>query len=232
MSPKLRRSEGPGRPVSDPDRDARALLLSAAAGLFAEHGVAATTFANIATRAGFTPAMMHYYFRDRDELLDALVAERILPFIHHVWEPVQAGDDPAESLREVIRRLVDVTRREPWIPNTWMREILNESGLLRQRVFRHLPLEKIQTVGEAIAAGQQKGDLNPDLHPLLSVFSALGLVMLHMTTAQVWAELLHRPPASADEIRRHITALVLDGLKHPPRPARKTKRATASRRKS
>ena len=41
--------------------------------LFARQGVAATTFAAIAKRAGLTPAMMHYYFKAREHLLDCVV---------------------------------------------------------------------------------------------------------------------------------------------------------------
>ena len=60
---------GPGRPTASRERNARDLLLTAAAELFSQQGVAATTFAMIAQRAGLTPAMLHYYFKDREELL-------------------------------------------------------------------------------------------------------------------------------------------------------------------
>ena len=81
---------GPGRPAASLERNARDLLLTAATELFAEQGVAATTFAMIAKRAGLTPAMLHYYFQDREELLDVVVEERIARVIAHVWEPVEA----------------------------------------------------------------------------------------------------------------------------------------------
>lgn len=206
----------PGRPAAKPGRDARVLLIDAAARLFAEQGVAATSFTTVARRAKLTPAMVHYYFRDRDELLDAVVAERIVPVIAFVWEPLQPGDDPGAMIRGLIDRLVEATKREPWLPTTWVREILNESGLLRQRVFQHIPMEKVRTLGDAIRAGQRKHVLNRNLHPLLSVFSVLGLVMLQMATVTVWAELFHRPTPTAEQLRRHLTALVLDGLTHNP----------------
>jgi AcrR family transcriptional regulator len=169
---KSRQSEKPGRPVADPDRDARELLLTAATKLFAEHGVAATSFAAIAKRAGMTPAMVHYYFADRGELLDAVVEERLCPFIAYVWDPVKPGSDPVELIRGIVERLLAGIERAPWVPSAWMREILNEGGLLRGRVLRRIPVEKVQIVGVAIRAGQAAGTLNPDLDPLLAVFSA------------------------------------------------------------
>ncbi|MGC2109852.1 MAG: TetR/AcrR family transcriptional regulator [Candidatus Korobacteraceae bacterium] len=205
---------GPGRPAASQERNARDLLLTAAAELFSEQGVAATTFAMIAKRAGLTPAMLHYYFRDRDELLDLVVEERIARVIAHVWEPVEAGPNASDLIRGIVERLLDGIEQMPWIPSTWMREILNEGGLLRDRVLCRLPFEKVRMVAKAVARGQSRQGLNPELDPLLTVFSTLGLVMLHMATVSFWAETFHRKPLSRQAMRRHITGLLLDGLQH------------------
>ena len=215
------KSDRPGRPAFSVDRDARAQLLAAAAELFAEHGVAATSFALVAKHAGLTPAMVHYYFKERDQLIDAFVDERLVPFIAYVWDPVQSGDDAPGMIGGVVQRLLTAIERAPWIPSTWMREILNERGLLRTKVLGRLPLDKVRLVGEAVRAGQASHTLNPELDPLLAVFSALGLVMLHMATIKVWGETFHRPPLTTEAMRRHITALLLDGLCHPPRSSSK-----------
>lgn len=205
---------GPGRPAASQERNARDLLLTAAAELFSEQGVAATTFAMIAKRARLTPAMLHYYFKDRDELLDVVVEERIARVIAHVWEPVEAGQNASDLIRGIVERLLDGIEQMPWIPCTWMREILNEGGLLRDRVLCRLPFEKVRIVAEAVARGQTRQGLNPELDPLLTVFSTLGLVMLHMATVSFWAEAFHRKPLSRQAMRRHITGLLLDGLQH------------------
>lgn len=204
----------PGRPSANGKRDARECLLNAATELFAAQGVAATTFAMIAKRAGLTPAMLHYYFKNRDQLLDAVVEERLLRLVSHVWNPVQVNADAAESVRGIVARLLEGIEQMPWIPSTWMREVLNEDGLLRERMLRHLPYRKIQSVAETIAAGQKRKFLNPELDPLLTVFSTLGLVMLHMASVKVWSQAFHREPLSRQSIQRHITGLLLDGLRH------------------
>ena len=214
----------PGRPVANPDRDARELLITAATELIAERGVAATSFSTIAKRAGLTPAMVHYYFRNRERLLDAIVEERLCPFIAYVWSPVEPAGDPAETIRGVVGRLLLGIKRMPWVPSAWMREILNEGGLLRGRVLRRLPHEKVRIVAKAIRRGQSDQTLNPNLNPLLVVFSMLGLVMVHMATVSVWAEIFHRRPVSQKAMGRHITGLLLDGLRHCPGSPRKNAR--------
>jgi len=213
----------PGRPAASLERDARVLLLAAATDLFAEHGVAATTFAMIAKRAGLTPAMVHYYFIDRDQLLDAVVEERIAPLIASVWGPVTANDAPAEIIRGVVERMLSGIEQMPWIPSTWMREVLNEGGLLRSRVFRHLPFNKLKLLGKSVAGGQANKAINPSLHPGLIVFSTIGLVMLHLATVRFWAEIFESKPPNVEALRLHITGLLLNGL-HPEATARTVRR--------
>ncbi len=203
---------GPGRPAASLERDARELLLAAATDLFAEHGIAATTFAMIANRAGLTPAMLHYYFKNREQLLDVVVEERLAPLIASVWNPVEADAAPEEVIRGIVERMLAGIDRMPWIPSTWMREVLNEGGLLRNRMLRLLPFDKIKILSEAVARGQASQRINPSLDPGLIIFSIIGLVMLHMATVRLWAEVFARKTPSRDTICRHITGLLLNGL--------------------
>jgi hypothetical protein len=134
--------------------------------------------------------------------------------VSHVWNPVEVGADAAESIRGIVERLLEGIEKMPWIPSTWMREVLNEDGLLRERMLRHLPYPKVQSLAESIASGQKRKSVNPELDPLLTVFSTLGLVMLHMASVKVWSQAFHREPLSGRSIQRHVTGLLLDGLRH------------------
>lgn len=220
-NPPRKPKRSPGRPVAGADGDAREQLLSAATELFARQGVAATSFAAIAKRAGLTPAMMHYYFKDRDHLLDCVVEEKIAPLIASVWSPVERGATPEELIRGIVERLVAGIEHNPWIPSTWMREVLNEGGLLRGRVLRRLPFERVRILSWAVARAQIKGEIQAGVDPVLIVFSMLGLVMLHLATAPFFAQAFHRKEPSPQAIGRHITALLLDGLKPSVRKPRK-----------
>jgi len=218
---------GPGRPASTSGVYAREKLLEAATELFAKQGVAATTFAMIAERAGLTPAMLHYYFRDRGQLLDAVVEERLAPLIRSVWGPVEEDAAPAAILSGVVERLLAGIEKIPWAPSTWMREVLNEGGLLRTRVLRYLPFEKIGALSRSVASAQAAGRVNPDLDPGLIVFSTIGLAMMHMATIKLWAEIFRRKIPGRDAVRRHITGLLLSGI----RPGAAMKRKPSLERK-
>ncbi|WP_312543154.1 TetR/AcrR family transcriptional regulator [Achromobacter mucicolens] len=213
----------PGRPPRPENATARANLLDLATQLFAAQGVAATTIANIAQRAGVTPAMLHYYFKSRDQLIDAVVLERIVPVIGYVWAPVPlepggaaggpAADgppaggtpapplpDPASAARgfitEIVGRVVQSATEKPWLPSLWMHEVVNEGGQLRDRVLRHLPSDRLQAFAGLIAECQRRGAITPGVEPRLVFLSILGMTLLPLATSNLWRRIWQNDPVA------------------------------------
>ena len=202
-----------GRRARTPDSDARAQLLDAAIALFAERGIANTTVAQIAAAGHVTSAMIHYWFDTRERLLDAVVEERLAPLFRTIWDPVDVErGEPLELVRGIVGRMFDVTARMPWLPSLWLREIINEGGLLRERALRHIPLQRVAGFGQNIARGQSRGEVNPQLQPLLVFNSILALVMLPQATAKIWRRI--NPTLTLDRatLEEHVTALLMQGI--------------------
>ncbi len=228
MNPAAPRARRPGRPPRPDSAAMRERLLDTATALFAEQGVAATTIAHIAARAGVTPAMVHYYFRNRGQLIDAVVDERLAPVIAHVWEPVPADDavtaDPAAAAREclvlIVQRLAHSAAQRPWLPPLWLHEVVNEAGQLRERVLRHLPAARLHRLTALIEQGQRQGVIRPGVEPRLAVLSILGLTLLPLATANLWRRLWPEGARAidADAIAAHALAVLAGGLfiPHPP----------------
>ncbi|WDR86637.1 TetR/AcrR family transcriptional regulator [Burkholderia ambifaria] len=210
-----------GRRPSVEDFDLRDHMLDVAIQLFAEHGIAATTVAQIAAAAGVTSAMVHYYFTNREQLLDAIVEERLAQVIAFVWRPTapQIENDPFALVAELVDRFFDVTHRMPWLPSIWLREIVHEGGLLRERMVRRIPLEHVGRFAERIRAAQQAGTLNPSLEPAFLFHSIIALVMLPLATAKLWQSARGLPPIDRDVLHRHVRALLGSGMQ-PPLTAR------------
>ncbi|WP_375592041.1 TetR/AcrR family transcriptional regulator [Chitiniphilus eburneus] len=207
-----------GRPLATAEQDVRASLLDAALVRFAERGIAATSMAQIAKQAGVTPAMVHYYFSNRDRLLDALVEERVAPLIEQVWAATDDEvADPRLLLQGVIARMIAGVASRPWLPPLWIGEILNESGLLRARLFARLPLPRLRALAESLGALQARGDLHPDINPQLVFVSVLGLAMLPFAAAGQQRRLPIGLTLEPDAVARHATALLLHGLRPAPR---------------
>ncbi|NQD95302.1 TetR/AcrR family transcriptional regulator, partial [Pseudomonas sp. CrR25] len=153
----------PGRPTGDspPQRER---LLDVAAAAFAHSGIKATSLRGIAQQAGVTPALVNYYFGNKQRLVDAMIEERFLPLVKGVAAGLhEAGDDPRELVGRFVRDMSQMVVAHPWIPPLWVREILCEGGLLREQLASRIaPLVPL-LLAQRFAAAQARGALNPGL---------------------------------------------------------------------
>ena len=132
MYAKVRRKKAeprrPGRPRAD-EANQRERLLDAAVVCFAGDGIAATSLRTIALQAGVTPALVHYYFGSKEQLVEAFIAERMTPVAAALRESLlAAGPDPRALMAAFVRGMHDLVARFPWWPALWVREVLNEKG--------------------------------------------------------------------------------------------------------
>ncbi len=75
-------------------------ILRSAASLFGELGVAGTTMSRLATEVGLGQSSLYYYFRNRDEVVAALVARANVVSLDLVRAVAASGDPaPAKLLR-------------------------------------------------------------------------------------------------------------------------------------
>jgi TetR/AcrR family transcriptional regulator len=212
----LRRSIG--RPRQAAGVDARELLLDAAIALFAESGVAGTTIAAIAARAGVTSAMVHYYFTNRDQLVDAVARERLLPTVNAVWAPVLATKDLVPMLRGLVQRIFKAAEANPWLPSLWLREIVSEGGQLRAPLLKNLRFEYVQHLIKTVTAAQRRGEIDPHIEPRLVVVSVLGTTLLPLAASRMWQQVPVLQGVTREDVTRHVEALLVSAFsKHRPR---------------
>lgn len=206
----------PARASAKRDDTTREQLLDAATALFAERGIAATTIAQIAAHVGVTSAMVHYYFKTRDQLLDAIVEERIMRFDAFVWDSFTGSEvDPISLIKGLVAQLIKACEIMPWLPPLWIREIVNEGGFLREKLLQRISVDRQKKFVECIAAGQKRGEVNEDIDPRFLFMSIIGLTLLPLAAAKIWNRVPILEGLGKDDLARHVTALLMHGLINP-----------------
>ena len=201
--------------------DVRAKLLAAAVRLFADQGVAGTTVAEIAARAGVTSAMVHYYFKTKDLLLDAVVAEKLVgEFIASIAGVIdRGGSDPLALVERLVWRIVEASDAWPWLPPLWVREVVSQGGALREKLIQRVDLGVPERFKTVLAAAQQAGRVNPGIHPQLTFMSVIALTMLPLSMAKDWDRIPLIGRVSKQDLGRHVVALLKHGLAAAPAKA-------------
>ncbi len=185
-APRLRKPRRPGRPLTDA-ADLRTRMLDAAVACFAERGIAATTLRAIAMAAEVTPALLHYYFQSKDKLVQVLLEERVAPFVAVSVAPLLK---PLPSPRATLRKFLETHMRNlaanPWMPRLMVREVLSEGGSLREHMQAQFSTVLSPKTLMLIVAAQKKGEIRPDLSPLLVGISLISLAVFPFAAAPVW----------------------------------------------
>jgi AcrR family transcriptional regulator len=212
-TPKKRRRRARGRPRAA-DTDQRERLLDAAIRCFTQRGIAATSLRSIAQDAGVTPALVHYYFGNKQQLLDAFVAERLLPLVAEVAGGLRsAGDATARALVVAfVHGMHAAVERAPWWPALWVREVIGENGALRDVLFGDYAGRVPQVLAARFAELKKRGQLAADLDPRLLMVSLIGLTLFPLAAAPIWRRVFDASDIDAALLERHTLALLDHGL--------------------
>jgi AcrR family transcriptional regulator len=164
---RARRSVRPpeARPREASKQETRDALIAAATAELAEKGLETASLDAICARAGFTRGAFYVHFRDRDELVVAVV-DRILTDLFD--DVIPAGEGAEDLERTVARYVAMVAGQAPAVRGTkgWRHHqtlaACVRSPALRER-YASLQLEAISRVAKAARAGQRAGSVREDV---------------------------------------------------------------------
>jgi AcrR family transcriptional regulator len=146
-------------------QETREALIAAAVVEMAEKGIDGASLDAICARAGFTRGAFYVHFKDRDDLVVAVVERHLQSF----FDQVIAGNDAPEDLERTIAQYVStVVAMAPTLRNRkeWRFHhtlaACARSPVIRER-YASLQYEAIARVKRAAEAGQREGTIRRDV---------------------------------------------------------------------
>ena len=181
----------------------RGLLLTAAADEFAERGLDASV-ADIARRAGVGKGTVFRHFATKDDLLAAIVLDRI-DALNAVGERLLDAADPGAALLEFLTVAAHQRQQRDL-------SFLQEAGELNAEVTR-VRAQMFHTVHTLVARAREHGAVRADV-------TGTDIILLMCAPNYVTS---YVPDASPDLWQRYL-AIIFDGLRpegahplpHPP----------------
>ena len=124
----------PVPPASERDGQTEQRILDAAHAVFLRHGTAGARMQDIAAAAGVNQALLHYYFRTKARLSEAVfhrAATQLLPSVIQVM----ASDEALErKVARVVALELDHLSRTPYLPGYIISELTHHPERVRQLV--------------------------------------------------------------------------------------------------
>jgi AcrR family transcriptional regulator len=137
--------------MTDTDKNTEALILDAAKRVFLNKGFGGARMQEIADEAGINKALLHYYFRSKDKLFDAIFREAFMEFTPRIGELILSDKPFLEKIWGFVDVYIEMLLANPHVPIFVMSElhqnpqrlisIVQNSGIQPQVFFEQVRQE-------------------------------------------------------------------------------------------
>lgn len=165
----------------EPGGRTRDALLDAAEGLFARKGFEATTIKEIGAAADLNPALLYYYFGNKEDLYRAVLTRIIGELVRLGQARVDAASSPVDAIRGVVETQAAFLIAHPTAPKLFVREMLDHGARRGEQAILQLAAGLFTRLCEVIEAGQRSGVFRPDVEARFAAVSIISqMVYFHL----------------------------------------------------
>jgi TetR/AcrR family fatty acid metabolism transcriptional regulator len=200
--------------------DKRQLILDAAIKVFADKGYHGTRISDIARQAEIAYGLVYHYFKNKEDILDAIFFERWGGFIEAVESIAADGRPLAKRLLSIAEIILSSYRER----SEWVKVLVFEI----QRTQRFADPERVKVVGQLfnviagmLREGQETGELRREVDPDLACYIFIGGLDIVVTS-----RVLDLIPVKGEEgeyfgqIASTVVDLFLNGMVGADSPSR------------
>jgi TetR/AcrR family transcriptional regulator len=105
------------------DGDTEQRILDAAHVVFVRRGTAGARMQEIAAEAGVNQALLHYYFRNKEQLARAAFERAGKNFMPAVIQVIASAGELEEKVRRIVRLEIEHLKRAPYLPGYIIGEV-------------------------------------------------------------------------------------------------------------
>lgn len=146
--------------MSAPEPQTEALIREKAKILFFQKGFLNATTQEIADEAGVNRALIHYYFRSREQLLDTLLEEIVNEKKARVRPILQSDARFREKIAEYIEVIIDHGFKYPYLENFIITEIARNPEKVKMLCFKD-KLRSSELIKDQLNEEIKKGSIAP-----------------------------------------------------------------------
>jgi TetR/AcrR family transcriptional regulator len=199
-----------------PDTESR--IFDAALGVFAQKGRDGARMQDIADRAGINRALLHYYFRSKDQLYQACFSHLFEQFVQSYQAFLPTDGTFGDTLKAFIHNYIDYVASHLDMARLVLNENLSGGTLLGEHLQRAFATKGSpqQRMEQAILRAVEAGEIAP-VDPrqlILTVISSCIFVFLMAPTVKMMN------PAARDDFegfiearKAHVFQVIYHGLR-------------------
>jgi AcrR family transcriptional regulator len=195
----VRREGDKELPLGPKARRTREAVLAAAAERFGEQGYQRTTVADVAEAAGVSLGTVYQYFRDRSDLVAALIQRAVGAMLDR--DTTWRASEGREGLERVIGNFVRIYTHDAALAGVWEEVCHVDDDLARLR--RQIGRTFTSSVERQLERAAEAGLVRNDIDPAIAARALTGMVDRYCYVTYVFD-----PPPSPPSADESVATLV------------------------
>lgn len=183
------------------EQSMESIILETAERLFLDKGFALTSTTEIAREVGCNQALVHYYFRTKEQLFIRIFEEKIKIFAGAFFSIDEKPGTFLEKLKRKIEAHFDIIARNPKIPFLLINEITTNPQRIQalHKSIGDYPTEIIRKMSEELNEAIARGEVRP-ITVLDLILTVLSLNVLPQLLRPILEEVMPLPPEEVQKL--------------------------------
>ena len=189
------------------DRDTEKDIIQAARKIFQKKGFKETTMRDVAAEANVNMAMLHYYFRSKENLFFLVLDEAFRLLVEKIVTILTNDSlDIFEKIRAIVKEYITFFSEKPYLPQFIMGEMIRNPEWIRKRMVQNMSfLIVFRTFSEQVEKEYEKGTIQH--------ISALSLLLNIMSLCVFPAIVKPIVQDNSDAAKTSVFDLVIENRK-------------------
>lgn len=151
-------------------------IAQAALNLIATHGLKNLSISGVARRVGIVPSAIYRHFKDKNELINSVLAHIQTLLLNNIKEVCLETSSPINRLRRLLFRHIRLIRENLGIPRIVFSEDVYLGPPERRRMVYEIVNNYLSQVENIVRHGQRSGEILSDIDAATLSVMFLGLI--------------------------------------------------------
>lgn len=186
-------------------------IIEVARQVFIEKGFAETSMSDIAARVGINRPGLHYYFRTKERMFEAIFADLVTSFLPTIHQIALQDRPVSERIAEIVEVYFEVMQANPMLPVFIVREIQRDATHIFNTINRMEIGQYIRKIKEALQEEMASGKMRQAPMEFI-LYTFYGLLFAPFLSRPLTEVLFAGPDVNTEERMRQWKTQVTEQM--------------------
>ena len=193
------------------------IILEAAKDVFQHKGMDGTRMQEIADKAGINKAMLHYYYRSKQKLFEAVFKSAINLMAPKVVKIINTDEHLFDKIRNFTDKYITFISKHSYIPLFIINELRRNPEILKTTIDHNFDISVRERLRAEIEALIQKKEIKP-INPEQLFLDTISLCIFPVITKPLMTTILDKTNKQYDELinqrKKYVADFIINAIKY------------------